>query len=125
MQWTIKHKLLGLTVAALSFVAAVSGTGYWGVATVREAAVAVAITGSAIRNHIEAGVYNDLTRANVSAIFTAKGDEQQNKAEEFSRNSKLLKDRIEKARQLTVKPGDRALLDEESRLVDGIPECGN
>src|SRR5439155_1452036 len=62
MQWTIKHKLLGLTAVALSFVAAVSGTGYWGISTVREAAVAVAITGSAIRNHIEAGVYNDLTR---------------------------------------------------------------
>jgi hypothetical protein len=39
MQWTIKHKLLGLTVAALLFVAAVSGTGYWGISTVREAAV--------------------------------------------------------------------------------------
>jgi hypothetical protein len=39
LQWTIKHKLLGLTVAALLFVAAVSGTGYWGISTVREAAV--------------------------------------------------------------------------------------
>lgn len=52
LQWTIKHKL---TVAALLFVAAVSGTGYWGISTVREAAVDVAATGSAIRNHIEAG----------------------------------------------------------------------
>ena len=122
LQWTIKHKLLGLTVAALLFVAAVSGTGYWGISTVREAAVDVAATGSAIRNHIEAGVYNDLTRANVSAIFTAKGDEQQNKAEEFSHNSKLLKDRIEKARQFTVKTSDR---DEESRLVDQYLNAGN
>src|SRR5438094_133418 len=122
LQWTIKHKLLGLTVAALLFVAAVSGTGYWGISTVRVAAVDVAATGSGIRNHIEAGVYNDLTRANVAAIFTAKGDEQQNKAEEFSRNSKLLKDRIEKARQFTVKTSDR---DEESRLVDQYLNAGN
>jgi hypothetical protein len=106
-------------------VAAVSGTGYWGISLVRETAIDVAKTGSAIRNHIEAGVYNDLTRANISAIFTAKGDEQQNKADEFSRNSKLLKDRIEKARQFTVKPADRTLLNEENQLVDGYMNAGN
>lgn len=71
---------------------------------------------------LKRGVYNDLTRANVSAIFTAQGDEQQNKAEEFSRNSKLLKDCIEKTRQLTVKTSDR---DEESRLVDQYLNAGN
>jgi hypothetical protein len=44
----------------------------------------VAATGSSIRNHIEAGVYNDLTRSDLSAVFTQEGDDQQNKVREFA-----------------------------------------
>src|SRR5438874_10484330 len=98
MQLTIKTKLLGLTVSSLVFVASVSITGYWGIASGERTTSEVAATGSAIRNHIEAGVYNDLTRADVSAVFSAKGDEQQNKVEEFEQHGKLLQDRIAKAR---------------------------
>ena len=93
MRWTIKKKLFGLTISSLVFVAAVSLAGYWGVTSVEKTTAEVAATGSAIRNHIEAGVYNDLTRTDTSAVFTAKGDEQQNKVEEFGQHSKLLKER--------------------------------
>jgi hypothetical protein len=86
MQLTIKKKLSGLTVSSLMFVAAVSATGYWGIKSVYKTTVEVAATGSAIRNHIEAGVYNDLTRTDTSAVFTTKGDEQQNKVEEFAQH---------------------------------------
>ncbi len=75
MNWTIRRKLLGLTVSGLVFVASVSVTGYWGITSVEKTTASVAATSSAIRNHIEAGVYNDLTRADVSAVFQAKGDE--------------------------------------------------
>jgi hypothetical protein len=84
MQLTIMARLFSLTISGLVFVAALSATEYWGITTVQRATVEVSATGSAIRNHIEAGVYNDLTRADMSAVFTTKGDDQQNKTEEFS-----------------------------------------
>jgi len=118
VRWTIKTKLFGLTAIGLVFVASVSAAGYWGISSVKQTTAEVAANGSAIRNHIEAGVYNDLTRADVSAVFTAKGDEQQNKVDELAQNSKLLKDRIAKARAFAVSPANQALLDEEIHLAD-------
>ncbi len=52
---TIKTKLSSLTISSLLFVAAVSATGYWGITSVHKTTIEVAATGSAIRNHIEAG----------------------------------------------------------------------
>jgi methyl-accepting chemotaxis protein len=124
MQLTIKTKLFGLTISSLVFVAGVSATGYWGVMSVKRTTVEVAATGSAIRNHIEAGVYNDLTRADASAVFTAKGDEQQNKAEEFAQHSKLLQDRIAKARDLAVDSASKAMLDDEKQLSAEYVKAG-
>ena len=106
MRLTIKTRLFGLTICGLLFVAAVSATG------------------SAIRNHIEAGVYNDLTRADTSGVFTAKGDEQQNKAEEFAQHSKLLLDRIGKARSLAADPSSRSMLDYEAQLSEQYVQAG-
>jgi methyl-accepting chemotaxis protein len=124
MQWTIKSKLFGLTVCSLLFVAGVSVTGYWGITTVQQTTVAVAATSSAIRNHIEAGIYNDTSRADVSAVFTQKGEEQQNKVEEFTQHCKLLQDRIAKAREFAADPTSRALLDEENNLVGQYVNAG-
>ena len=117
MQWTIKAKLLGLTISSLVFVAAVSAMGYWGITSVEQTTIEVGATGSAIRSHIEAGMYNDNTRADVSAIFTQKGDDQQSKVEEFSEDSKLLAERIVKARQLATDPESRTALDEEIQMT--------
>src|ERR1700690_826903 len=125
MQLTIKTRLFGLTVSGLVFVAAASATGYWGITSVHRTTVEVAATGSAIRNHIEAGVYNDLTRTDTSAVFTAKGDEQQNKAEEFSQHSKLLQDRIAKARDFAVDLGSQSMLDSEKQLSGQYVSAGD
>jgi methyl-accepting chemotaxis protein len=124
MQWTIKAKLFGLTISSLVFVMAVSAVGYWGITSVQQTTVEVGATGSAIRNHIEAGMYNDTTRADVSAIFTQKGDEQQNKVEEFSQHCKLLGDRIAKARQLATDPASRTALDEEIQMTQQYVSSG-
>jgi methyl-accepting chemotaxis protein len=124
MRLTIKARLFGLTLSGLLFVAAVSATGYWGITSVEKTTAEVAATGSAIRNHIEAGVYNDLTRADTSGVFTAKGDEQQNKAEEFAQHSKLLLDRIGKARSLAADPASRSMLDYEAQLSEQYVQAG-
>ena len=124
MQLTIKTKLLGLTVSSLVFVASVSVTGYWGIASGGKTTAEVAATGSAIRSHIEAGVYNDLTRADVSAVFTSKGDEQQNKVEEFEQHGRLLQDRIAKARGFAADASSRTMLDEETQLSEQLVKAG-
>jgi methyl-accepting chemotaxis protein len=125
MDVTIKTKLSGLTISSLMFVAAVSATGYWGITSVDKTTIEVAATGTAIRNHIEAGVYNDLTRTDASAVFTTKGDERQNKAEEFARHSKLLQDRIAKARDLAVDPASQSMLDSEKELSAQYVKAGD
>jgi len=124
MRWTIKHKLFGLTICSLIFVVGVSVTGYWGITTVEETTATVTATSSAIRNHIEAGVYNDLTRADVSAVFAEKGDEQQNKVEEFNQHCRLLRDRIDRARGLAADASSRGLLEEEDALVGQYVKAG-
>lgn len=118
MQWTIKRKLFALTLAGLTFVISVSVTGYWGISTVKATGSEVAATGSAIRNHIEAGVYNDLTRTDLGAIFKASGDEQQSKVEELAQHSKLLAERIAKASASVSDPAARNALTEEAQLAD-------
>src|SRR5271156_288530 len=125
MQLTIKTKLFSLTIAGLLFVACVSVTGYWGITTVQRTSVEVAATGSAIRNHIEAGIFNDLARTDISAVFTAKGDEQQNKVEEFAQHSKLLQDRIAAARSFAVDPASQSMLDSEKELSGQYVKAGN
>jgi methyl-accepting chemotaxis protein len=124
MRLTIKARLFGLTISGLVFVAGVSATGYWGITSVRKATAEVAATGSAIRSHIEAGVYNDLTRADTSAAFTSKGDEQQNKAEEFAQHRKLLEDRIAKARDFAENPTSQPMLDYEKQLSGQYVNAG-
>ena len=126
MQWTIKtNDCSDLTASGLLFVACVSATGYWGITTVEKTTFEVASTGSAIRNHIEAGVYNDLTRADISAVFTQKGDDQQNKVEEFQQHCKLLQDRLTKARGFAVDSASRSMLDGEQETVDQYLKAGD
>ena len=124
MKLTIKLQLFGLTVSSLMFVAAVSATGYWGIASGQKATVEVAATGSAIRSHLEAGIYNDLTRGDTSAVFTAKGDEQQNKAEEFAQHSRLLQDRIARARELAGDQTSQSMLDSEKQMSAEYVKAG-
>lgn len=125
MQLTIKAKLFSLTAGGLLFVAGVSATGYWGITTLEKTTVGVAATGAAIRNHIEAGVYNDLTRADSSAVFTAKGEDQQNKVEAFTQHCTLLQNRMNKARELAVDPSSQSMLDSEIQLTRQYIDAGN
>jgi methyl-accepting chemotaxis protein len=104
-------------ITSAIFLAAVSVAGYWGIQAGEKSTREVAATGSAIRNHIEAGVYNDLTRTDIGAVFTAKGDERQNKVEEFEQHGKLLQDRIAAARTFASDDNSRKQLDDETDLA--------
>src|SRR5580692_6402142 len=72
MESTIKQRLFFLMICGLLCVAAVGATGYWGIKAVEKTTAQVAATSTAIRNHIEAGVFNDLTQEDISSLLTKK-----------------------------------------------------
>jgi methyl-accepting chemotaxis protein len=117
MQWTIKKRLAALTFSGLIFVAAVSATGYWGITSVEQATTQVTATSMAIRSHIEAGIFNDMTWADISAIFAKKGQEQQDSVDNLAVHSKMLAQGIATARESATDPAIQSALDDEGRLV--------
>ena len=117
MRFTIKTKLLGLTVTGLVFVAGVSAAGYWGITSLQRTTVEVAAAGAAIRNHVEAGMYKDMTRDDFSSVFAKKGQDRQDSLDNLSAHSKVLTERVGTARDSVLDPGLRATLSEESGLA--------
>jgi methyl-accepting chemotaxis protein len=125
MHMTIKARLFGLTASSLVFVAAVSAIGYWGMASAERSTSEVASIGAAIRSHVEARIYNDLTRTDTSAVFTSKGDDQQSAVEELKLHGKMLQARIAKAREFAVDATSRSMLDYEKQLSDRYVQAGD
>jgi methyl-accepting chemotaxis protein len=117
MRLTIKRKLFGLTICSLLFVAGESVAGYWGITSVEKTTAEVAATGAAIRNHVEAGTYNDMTRDDVSAIFAKKGRDQQDSLDNLALHVKMLAQRVTAARDAVTNPALQAKLNEEVSLV--------
>ena len=74
---------------------------------------------------MEAGVYNDLTRRDITAVFTEKGDDQKSAADELKQHSKLLQSRIARARELAVEPASRSMLDYEKQLSERYAQAGD
>src|ERR1700689_3653930 len=106
MRLTIRTKLFGLTLASLIFVVAVSATGYWGITSVSGTTGKVAVIGVAIRNNIEAGMYNDMTREDINAVCTKKDQEQQDAIANLATHSGLVADRAAAARAPGGDPED-------------------
>jgi methyl-accepting chemotaxis protein len=125
MRLTIKARLFGMAASALIFVAAVSVAGYWGMTALEKSTTEVASIGAAIRNHIEAGNFNDLTRTDISAVFTSKGEDQQTAVEELKQHAQLLQARIAKARELVTEPTSRSMLDYEKELSGRYVQAGD
>jgi len=117
MRLTIKTKLLGSTCGALIFLAGVSATGYWGITSVQKTTAEVAATGAAIRNHVEAGMFFDMTHDDMSAVFAKKGQEQQDSLQNLSVHTKVFAQRITAARDAVINPALRATLNDENSLV--------
>jgi methyl-accepting chemotaxis protein len=125
IKWTIKRRLYGLTITALIFVAAVSATGYWGITSVTKTTTELAAIGVAVRNHIEASTFNDMTREDVYAICTKKGQDQQDAIANWTAHSKLLSDRSSAARAAVLDPALQAMLDGELRMEREYQAAGD
>ena len=125
MKLTIKRRLYGLTIIGLMFVACVSATGYWGITSVTKTTTQLAAIGVAIRNHIEASTYNDMTREDIYAICIKKGQDQQDAVANWATHSKLLGDRSSAARAAVTDPALQATLDGEGRMVQEYQSAGD
>jgi methyl-accepting chemotaxis protein len=118
MTITIRQKLYGLGLLGLLFSAAIGLTGWNGIRQVGGGVQDVGATSSAIRNHMEASTFLDLTRADVSKILNSTGDAQDTAASEFGDHEKLLSDRLSVAVSFTHSPEVLAALKKESALSE-------
>ena len=117
MRWTIKNKLLGLTISGLMFVACVSVTAYWGIVSVEKTASDVGSTGVAIRNHIEARVYNDMSQEDLYSVAAKKGQDRIDSLNNLAANSQVLAQRVAAAKEAATDPAVQSALQQESDLV--------
>ncbi len=115
---TIKTRLFGLTIASLVFVAAVSATGYWGITSVGKGTGEVAAINVAIRNNFEAGIYNDMTREDITAVCTRKDQDQQDALTNLATHAKLVEQRTTAARDAAINPAIRTILDAEVQQAE-------
>src|SRR5258708_6674966 len=118
MTSTIRQKLYGLGLFGLLFSVAIGLAGWYGIRQVGRGIQDVGATSSAIRSHMEASAFLDLTRADVSKIFTSSGDAQDTAASEFDDHQKLLRDRLGVAVSFTHSPELLAALSKESALTE-------
>jgi methyl-accepting chemotaxis protein len=125
VKWTIKRRLYGLTIIALGFVASVSVSGYWGISSVQKTTTQVAAIGVAIRNHIEAGMYGDMTREDIDAICSKKGQDQQDAIANWATHSKLLAERASAARAAATDPALQTTLEAERKLIEEYQNTGD
>jgi methyl-accepting chemotaxis protein len=115
---TIKTKLYGMATASLLFVFAVSATGYWGISSVSKAIGQGTMIGVAVRNNIEAGIYNDMIREDINAVCTKKDQEQQDAIANLTAHSQLLALRAAAARDAITDSSLRSILDTQLTTVN-------
>jgi methyl-accepting chemotaxis protein len=91
----------------------------------RRSTTELAAIGEAIRSHIEAGVYNDLTRSDILSIFKAKDDQDQQRGlEELKGHNQLLQNRMATTVDLVSDSATRAMVDAEKQMVDKYVQAG-
>src|SRR5579885_2058636 len=118
MQLTIRQKLFGLTICSLLLLAGVSFTGYWGISSsVQSANREGAAIGAAIRSHVDARYYNDMTHEDISAMFAKKDQERQDSIDNLALHSQKLEQAVTTAQQSISDPALRSALDDEAALM--------
>lgn len=125
MRLTIRTKLFGLATSGLLLVSCVSATSYWGITSVAQTTTQVGALGIAIRNHVEASMFNDMTRDDITAICIRKGQDQQDAEANLASHSQLLAARIGAARAALKDPALEPALDRESHMVQEYVSAGD
>jgi methyl-accepting chemotaxis protein len=118
MTITIRQKLYGLGLLGVVFSVAVGVSGWKGIRDVARGVKDVAATSTAIRSHMEASMFLDLTRADISKMLTASGDAQDTAAAELSEHQKLLRDKLGVAKSLSQGQAVLIALQKETKLSE-------
>jgi methyl-accepting chemotaxis protein len=118
MNLSIRQKLYGLGTLGLVIAIGVGITGLYGISQVAGEIQTTSAMGSAIRNHLEAGMFLDLTRADVSKMMNSTGDAQDSATAELGDHQKLLRERIATTVSLARSPKASTALQAESKGID-------
>jgi methyl-accepting chemotaxis protein len=117
IQLTISKKLYGFGLLGLMFTIATGIAGAWGITRVAEGIDNVGKMGSVIRNHIQASVFLDWSRTDVSKMLTTTGDSQNSAAAELANHLQLFQQRLGSAQSFAEDADIRATLGKESDLA--------
>ena len=118
MRLAIRFQLFGLTATGLVFLAAVGATGYVRITAVEKTAAEVSATGAAIRNHVEAPPFLDMTREDFSEAVHKTGQDRQDSLNNLGVHSEVKVQRIGAARDAVTAPDLKKALNEEVSLTD-------
>jgi hypothetical protein len=94
MHLTIRHKLYGLGLLGLATAIGTGTTGLYGISQVAADTAAVSSVIAPIRDHLQAGIFLDITRADVSKVMAASKDAQEAAVSEVNDHQKLLAERF-------------------------------
>lgn len=105
MKWTIRTKLVGLSVLALGLISGVAVSGYWGIRTLSTANKSLSVRAGGLRNHLEADMMHDALRSDVLAAILAKtdGDREAVKAD-LAEHSKWFREMLASNKTLDLGP---------------------
>ncbi len=117
MNLTIRHKLYGLGLLGLAISVGVGVTGLYGIVRAAAGIESVSATSSAIRDHLEASMFLDLTRADMSKMMTTEGDAQDAAASELVDHQKLLRSRMASSLSFAHSQAATAALQKENQSV--------
>jgi methyl-accepting chemotaxis protein len=117
VQLSLRLKLYGLCALGVIFTALVGVSGWRGITLVVAEIQDVASTSPVIRKHMEAGMFLDLTRSDISKMLQASGDAQDTAAAELTDHQSLLKDRLSGALSLAQNPEAKLALEQESKAL--------
>jgi methyl-accepting chemotaxis protein len=117
MRLTISKKLYGLGLLGLLFTLAAGITGAWGITRVAGGIDDVSSLSSVIRNHIQASMFLDWSRTDISKMLTTTGDSQATAVSELENHEQLFAERLEAAKSFAKDAESRAVLDKEATLA--------
>jgi methyl-accepting chemotaxis protein len=117
MDVTLRTRIFALGLFGLAISGVVGVTGLLGIRSVSGSVQAVSATGGAIRLHVEAGMFLDRSRGDLSKLLTAAGAAQETASADLVESDRLLSDRLNAALALTSDPDLRAAIQQEITLA--------
>ncbi len=103
MVLTIRKKLYGLSLSGLLLAVVIGAAGYWGMSRTSNGLSDVSLTGSALRNHLEANSMQVALRSDVLSALLADGAREQARVSaQIEEHSKRFRDALAKNKELPL-----------------------